>query len=108
MKGAGAGTRSKTPASTADHSTWPHKACVPSLRGGCSRRGQRPVGFSVMHVDAESAQLRFPCWADPGEIMRNLLRFVVFAFAFGISTAHATCTEPSGAYVGSGAGLAYN
>ena len=66
------------------------------------------MGFSVMHVDAESAQLRFPCWADQGEIMRNLLAFVVFAFAFGISTAHATCTEPSGAYVGSGAGLAYN
>ena len=40
--------------------------------------------------------------------MRNLLAFVVFAFAYGISTAHATCTEPSGAYVGSGAGLTYN
>ena len=40
--------------------------------------------------------------------MRNLLAIVVFAIAFGISTAHATCTEPAGAYVGSGAGLAYN
>jgi hypothetical protein len=40
--------------------------------------------------------------------MRNLLAFVVFAFAYGISTAHATCTEPSGAYVGSGAGFAYD
>jgi hypothetical protein len=40
--------------------------------------------------------------------MRNLLAFVVLAFAIGISTAHATCTEPSGAYVGSGAGLVYN
>jgi hypothetical protein len=38
--------------------------------------------------------------------MRNLSAFVVFAFAYGISTAHAT--EPSGAYVGSGAGLSYN
>jgi hypothetical protein len=38
--------------------------------------------------------------------MRNLLAFV--AFAYGISTAHATCTEPSGAYVGSGTGLQYN
>ena len=43
-----------------------------------------------------------------GKIMRNLLAFVVFAFAYGISTAHATCTEPVGAYVGSGAGLVYN
>jgi hypothetical protein len=40
--------------------------------------------------------------------MRNLLAFVVFAFAYGISTAHATCTEPSGAYVGTGTGLFYN
>jgi len=40
--------------------------------------------------------------------MRDLLAFVVFAPAYGISTAHATCTEPSGAYVGSGAGLWYN
>jgi hypothetical protein len=40
--------------------------------------------------------------------MRNLLAFVVFALAYGISTAHAICTEPAGAYVGSGAGLVYN
>ena len=40
--------------------------------------------------------------------MRNLLAFVVFAFASGISTAHAICTEPAGAYVGSGSGLSYN
>jgi hypothetical protein len=40
--------------------------------------------------------------------MQNLLALVVFAFVYGISTAHATCTEPSGAYVGSGAGLSYN
>jgi hypothetical protein len=40
--------------------------------------------------------------------MRNLLAFVVFAFAYGISTAHATCTESWGAYVGSGAGFAYD
>jgi len=40
--------------------------------------------------------------------MRNLLAFVVFAFAYGISTAHAICTEPAGAYVGSGTGLQYN
>src|SRR6516165_10658026 len=39
MKGAGAGTRSKTPTSTVDHSTWLHKACVPSSRGGRGGRG---------------------------------------------------------------------
>ena len=57
---------------------------------------------------AQSAKARPPCWDDWGGNMRNLLAFVVLAFAIGISTAHATCTEPSGAYVGSGAGLSYN
>jgi hypothetical protein len=40
--------------------------------------------------------------------MRNLLALVVLTFAYGISSAHAVCTEPAGAYVGSGAGLSYD